>query len=321
MSSTVTQSAPSARWRAILAFALVYVMWGSTFLGIRIVVENIPPLMMGGVRFLISGALMLGWMKLRGAAILLNRREMLRQTVIGFLLLTASNVVMGYAERSVPSGLAALISAIVPLWFLLLERIADKRYRIAPRGLAGIAIGVVGVITLLWPNLSSVGRLGLAGMLSSLLALTASFNWALGSVVAKHWPSKADPYTASGWQMFNAGAINLALSLAVGDLHRTVWAARSLWAIAYLVVAGSLVGYTAYVWLLRNIPTHKVATYAYVNPIVAVFLGWLILGEKITPLMVGGSAIVVVSVVLVTGARTPGAEPDDDAEPLESAGD
>jgi drug/metabolite transporter (DMT)-like permease len=293
------------RLQVIVAFALVYVLWGSTYLGIAIAVRNIPPLMMGATRFIIAGLLMLAFRKLRGHSISLPSRDMFRLTVIGFLLLVSGNVVLGLAETIIPTGLSALLIAITPLWFLILERFFFARGdRIAPRGLAGIGLGIAGIVVLLWPDLTGTVRLGHRELLGAGLVLFSSISWATGSVLSKRWHVEADPYTASGWEMLNAGLINLALAVMMGDHHRTVWERHSVFAIIYLVFAGSLIGFTAYVWLLRNVPTPKVATYAYVNPLVAMLLGWLVMGERFTPYIFGGAAVVLASVVLVTGAKS-----------------
>ena len=291
--------------QVIIAFALVYVLWGSTYIGIAIAVRNIPPLMMGASRFIVAGLIMLAWRKVTGNSITLPRRDMFRLTVIGCLLLTTGNVVLGLAETMIASGLSALLIAITPLWFLILERFFfAKNDRIAPRGLIGIALGIVGVIVLLWPDLTGSVRMGHRELVGAGLVLFSSMSWATGSVLSKRWHVGADPYTASGWEMLNAGLVNLLLALLFGEQHRTVWEFHSVAAIIYLIIAGSLIGFTAYVWLLRNVPTPKVATYAYVNPIVAMLLGWLIMGEHFTPYILAGAAVVLASIVLVTGAKS-----------------
>jgi drug/metabolite transporter (DMT)-like permease len=292
------------RWQVVIAFALVYVFWGSTYLGIRIAVEHIPPLMMGASRFIVAGALMLGWRVLTGNRILLSGRDLFRLTVIGVLLLTTGNVVLGWAETYISTGLAALLVAITPLWFLLLGRLTQDREHLSKRGLAGIVVGLLGIVVLLWPDLTGSLHVGRRELSGAGLVLLSNFSWASGSVLSNHWHIESDPYTASGWEMLNAGLVNLLLAVTAGEHHRIVWARDSVLAIAYLIVAGSLIGFTAYLWLLRNVSISKVATYAYVNPIVAVFLGWLFLGEKITPYILAGSAVVIASVVLVTGAKS-----------------
>jgi drug/metabolite transporter (DMT)-like permease len=318
------ESKSTTRLQVVTAFGLVYVLWGSTYIGIRLAVEHLPPLMMGGLRFIASGALMLAFRAIRGNSIAVSAKQLFRLTVIGILLLTSGNVVLGWAETKIPTSLAALLIAITPLWFLLLEKFSSHGDHISARGVAGIALGVVGVIVLLWPDFHTLNFSG-GSLLGAPLVLLSSFSWASGSILTKRWHIDVDPYTSSGWQMLMAGLINGAMSLAVGDMHRTVWARSSLLAVVYLVIAGSLIGFTAYVWLLRNVPTPKVATYAYVNPIIAVFLGWLILGEKLTPYMMAGAVVIIVSVVLVTGAKLKPRDArtlaDEELAPIESAGD
>jgi drug/metabolite transporter (DMT)-like permease len=282
---------------------LVYVLWGSTYLAIRISVEHLTPLIMGGLRFTIAGLLMLAFRAACGHRIGLGRRDLFRLAIIGVLLLTTANVVLGWAETYIPTGLAALFIAVTPLWFLILERISHSSDHLSPRGIAGIALGVAGVAILLWPDISGHANFGTRQLFGSILVLFSSVSWASGSILAKRWHMPIDPYTASGWQMLFAGLLNSFLALLFGDLHRANWASDSLWAIVYLIFAGSLVGFTAYVWLLKNVPIAKVATYAYVNPIIALILGCAFHGEKMDRYMLAGSIVVILSVVLVTGSK------------------
>jgi drug/metabolite transporter (DMT)-like permease len=287
----------------VIAFALVYILWGSTYLAIRISVEHLTPLMMGGIRFTIAGLLMLGFRKICGHRIAVPRRDLLRLAIIGILLLTTANVVLAWAETYIPTGLAALFIAITPLWFLILERLSHSTDHLSPRGIAGIVLGLLGVAILLWPDISGHANFGRGQLFGSMLVLFSSMSWASGSILTRRWHMPIDPYTASGYQMLIAGLVNGALALLFGDLHRTTWAASSLWAIFYLIIAGSLVGFTAYVWLLKNVPIAKVATYAYVNPIIALILGCVFHGEKMDSYMLAGSVVVILSVILVTGAK------------------
>jgi drug/metabolite transporter (DMT)-like permease len=310
------------RLKVIVAFATVYILWGSTYLAIGVAVDHVAPPMMGASRFITAGALMLLWRKLSGNSIAVSARELLRLTIIGTLLLVTSNVVLGWAEQMIPTGLAALLIAITPLWFLLLETMSHKGERFSARAIVGIAFGIAGVAVLMWPNLRLGIVLGHREIFGMALVLGASFSWATGSVLAKRWYVGIDPYGASGWEMLMAGIVNLLVGAALGELPRTHWDRDAVLAIGYLVVAGSLVGFTAYVWLLKNVATSKVATYAYVNPIVALFLGWLIRHESIDRWMFGGSVIIVASVILVTGARL--RTPSDhqlDLPAVESTGD
>lgn len=319
------------RLSVVIAFALVYVLWGSTYLAIRISVEHLTPLLMGALRFTTAGLLMLGVRALGSHRIAVPRRDLGRLAIIGTLLLITANVVIGWAETFIPTGLAALFIAITPLWFLLLERISHSADRVSPRGIAGIALGVLGVVVLLWPSIfgHATGRasFGARQLFGSVLVLCASFSWATGSILTRRWHMPIDPFTASGWQMLFAGLISGVLALLFGDLHRATWAADSLWAIVYLIFAGSLIGFTAYVWLLNNVPIAKVATYAYVNPIVALILGCAFHGEKLDAYMLAGSVVIILSVILVTGAKVHHAdlpltqEEALDLEPIEPSGD
>lgn len=291
------------RLQVIIAFALVYVLWGSTYLGIGIAVEHIPAVVMSGVRFTIAGAILLLWCALRGRRVRLRMDEFLRLTVIGVLLLSISNVLIGISETYIPTGLTSLLLAITPLWFLLLERLSSRGERIGKRGLLGILLGLCGVVVLMWPALRAGLHLGHRELAGAGFVLLASISWAGGSIVSKRWHLEVDTYGASGWQMLMAGIVNCLVGLLLGSFKEASWTRPAVLAVGYLIVAGSWIGFTAYVWLLRNVSTSKVATYAYVNPIVAVFLGWLVLHERITPYILAGSVIVVVSVILVTGSK------------------
>jgi drug/metabolite transporter (DMT)-like permease len=292
-----------SRWKIVLAFGLVYLFWGSTYLGIDIAVQSIPPGLMCAVRFSIAGVVMLFGCALTGRRIWYSPQQIARSSLVGILLLMGGNLTLSYAELSVSTGLAALIIAITPLWFLVLDSMLLGHHRIALRGKAGLALGVVGLLVLFYPELTSGTALGQKELWASLSLIGGSFSWALGSVLSKRWQSGMDPFSSTAWQVTAAGAANFIFAVLVEDLHRAVWTARGIAAIAYLVVCGSWIGYTAYIWLLEHVPTSKVSTYAYVNPVVAVFLGWLVLHERVSKFILAGSAVVVLSVVLVTSAK------------------
>jgi drug/metabolite transporter (DMT)-like permease len=286
----------------ILAFGLVYLFWGSTYLAIDLAVQSIPPALMCGVRFSIAGVVMLLGCAATGRRVRYSARQIALAAVVGILLLMGGNLTLSWAELSVPSGLAALIIAITPLWFLVLDSLLLGDHHISWRGKAGLALGMMGLLVLFWPELHSTSTLGRRELWASLSLLGGSFSWALGSVLSKRWQSGMDVFNATGWQVTAAGAGNFLFAAVVGDFSRVTWTARGLGAVLYLVVCGSWIGYTAYIWLLEHVPTSKVSTYAYVNPLVAVFLGWLILHERVDRFILMGSVIVVVSVILVTSA-------------------
>jgi len=318
----MTETQRQHRLTVIVCFALVYLFWGSTYLAIDIAVEKIPPALMCGIRFSIAGTLMLLLCALRGRRVLYNWEKLGQMSVVGVLLLMGGNLTLSYAEEHIASGLSALLVASTPLWFLVLDSRLLGHHEIASRGKIGLALGVLGLVVLIWPELMTTSAFGRTQLLASISLIFCSFSWALGSVLAKKWKSpEVDPFSATAWEMIAAGVANFAFAIANGDPSRVVWTAHGLGAVAYLIVGGSWIGYTAYIWLLGHVPTSKVSTYAYVNPVVAVFLGWLVLREPVTGYILAGSAIVVASVVLVTSAEVKTKNAEADLAPVETAGD
>ncbi len=313
------------RGRVILAFALVYFFWGSTYLGIAVAVEHIGPAVMAGSRFLTAGVLMLAWCAMRGHRVAISGRDAFRLAIIGVLLLSIANVVLAWAEEIVPTGLAALIVSITPLWFLVIETWIMRGDRLSSRGMLGLPLGIAGIVILVWPKLHATTALGRRELLACLILPMASLSWATGSVLSKRWHTGTDPFTSSGWQMTFAGAVNLMVGGVLGEYSRSTWTWPGVGAIAYLIVFGSWVGFSAYIWLLHNVPTPKVATYAYVNPVVAVFLGWLVLHERVDIYILAGSAVIVAGVALVTSAKVHTKSglpsPESDLPAVESTGD
>lgn len=322
------QADPKFRFKVILAFALVYIFWGSTYLAIKIAVghgaENpgVPPALMSGARFAFAGPILLLFLLWRGKKVAIGLAEALKLTIIGFLLLTCSNVVLAWAEQYVPTGLAALVISVTPMWFMVLETwVMPGEHRFGGRHVTGFALGIFGIAVLLWPQLYALfrapERFDKMTLIGCLVLQIASVSWATGSVLSKRWHMSIDPFVATGWQMTFGGLLNIIVGLGIGEHRRAVFDFDSTVAIFYLVVFGSWVGFTAYIWLLRNVPTPKVTTYAYVNPVVAVFLGWLVLHEKITPYILAGSVVVLGSVALVTTAENKLRKPKPEKEGCE----
>jgi drug/metabolite transporter (DMT)-like permease len=317
----MTNARPN-RFSLFLAFGLVYVFWGSTYLAIDIAVERIPPALMCGTRFVIAGVCMLAFCGMRGRKIVYAAAQLAEMAVVGILLLVGGNLTLSYAETHIASGLAALIIAIIPLWFLVLDSLLLGDHHISARGKAGLGLGIVGLIVLLWPQLMATNSFGSKELWASLSLIGGSFSWALGSVLAKKWKSpEVDPLSATAWEMIAAGLANLLIAAALQDFSHVIWTARGIGAICYLIVCGSWIGYTAYIWLLGHAPTSKVSTYAYVNPVVAVFLGWLVLSEPIDRYILAGSAIVIASVILVTSAEVTGKTALEELPTVETTGD
>src|SRR5579864_6270748 len=296
-------AAPQNRSRIIVAFALLYVLWGSTYLAMRVIVRDMPPYVAGAVRYLIAGPLMLGVLALTGRKVRLSMQDFRRLLVISILLLSTGNIGVLWGEVYVSSGLASLIVALVPIWVVIIEAWFFRAGRMTAKGLIGLAVGIVGLLVLLWPRISSGTHLGRLELLGSGILAGASFFWALGSVFSHRFNLTVDVFASAAWQMTLGGLVNGFVALATGQFQKTHWSVTALSSIGYLVVFGSWLGYSAYIYLLEHVPTPKVATYAYVNPIVAVFLGWIILHEQVDISMLAGTAIIIASVALVNTSR------------------
>ncbi|MEU3722132.1 EamA family transporter [Streptomyces sp. NPDC031705] len=286
------------------ALALVYVVWGSTYLGIRIVVQTMPPFLSAGARFITAGMVLAGIVAWRyGPAVLRATRAQVGSAVlVGLLLVLGGNGLVVLAETSVPSGLAALLVAAVPMWVVVLRAATGDRPPL--RTLAGVLVGLAGLAVLTSPGLS--GEVHLGGLL---LVVGASVLWSLGSFSASRLDLPANPFTGSAYQMLAGGAGGVVVGLLRGEqrgLDVGAFSTASWVALGYLVLIGSVVGFTAYAWLLQSAPLSLVATYAYVNPVVAVALGALVLDEALTlPIVVGGAVVVAaVGVIVSTERRT-----------------
>jgi drug/metabolite transporter (DMT)-like permease len=298
--TTTPASAPSSRdaagtltggvavWANL---ASVYVIWGSTYLAIRVLVRTVPPLLGAGARFVVAGALMLAFIGPH-RALKLGPRELVASALVGTLLAAGGNGLVTVAERDVPSGLAAVLIASVPLWIVVFRAVAHDR--IPRRTLVGVLAGFAGVALLLLPgNRPSGVSLGPA-----MVIIGAAASWGFGSFISGSLPLPRDGLVTAGWQMLFGGIV-LAIAGAAAGEHVGTPSAESAWAWAYLVGIGSLVAYTSYTWLLRNAPISKVSTYAYVNPVVAVVLGALILGEDVGAVTIAGTAVIVASVAAI----------------------
>ena len=286
-------------WGVYAAFAAVYIIWGSTYLGIRIAIETLPPFLMAGTRFTIAGILLHAWGRLRGEPAPTSA-HLWPSLALGALFLLLGNGGVVWAEQRIPSGLAALLVAMTPAWTVLFEWGHGGGVP-TPRTLAGLAAGLVGVGLLVAPS-GSGSRLDLAGAAACLLS---SVSWSLGSVRSRTLRLPPSPAIASSLQMLSGGGLLLLVGLATGEGSRVDLAAastRSVLAVLYLILFGSLVAFTAFTWLLRVSTPSRVATCAYVNPVVAVLLGWAFAGERLAARSLVAAAVIVVGVVLITTA-------------------
>lgn len=297
----LTPPAPAASTGQLLgAFGAVYVIWGSTYLAIRFAIETLPPLLMASVRFLVAGALLYLWARSRGAP-RPTRPQWGAAVVVGGLLFVAGNGSVVVSEQWVPSGLVALLVASVPLWMVVVDWLWGSGGRPAGRVLAGLFLGLAGVGFLAGaPVPGAEGGHRLAG---SLLVVLGSAAWASGSIYARHADLPPRPRLWVGMQMLAGGILLLLVSLATGELEGFDpggVSLKSALALAYLIVFGALVAFSAYIWLLGVSTPARVGTYAYVNPVVALFLGWALAGEPLTFRSVVAAAIIVGSVVMIT---------------------
>ncbi len=287
--------------RLAAAFLAVYVIWGSTYLAIRIAIETMPPFVMAGTRFVIAGAILYGWTTLRGTRGP-TRVHWRSALIIGGLLLLGGNGLVTWAEQEVPSSLAALIIASTPIWFVVLEALRPGGTRPTRRTLAGVFIGFIGIAVLVGPaNLTT----GLQIRTISLVAmLLAPISWAAGSLYSRRASLPRSPIQSNGMEMLLGGALLLILATVTGEwtsFDVDAISARSAAAFIYLVIFGSIIAFTAYVWLLKATTPAKASTYAYVNPIVAVFLGWTLASEPVTPNMLVAMGIILFAVALISG--------------------
>ena len=288
--------------RVWLALAIVYVVWGSTYLGIDLAVRTIPPFLMAAVRFLIAGGLLYAWAVRRGDR---SDKPSARQWLSAFLIaapmLAVGNAAVGWAEQTIDTGTASLIIASVPLWMALLDRVFYGQ-RLARVVVTGLVVGFAGVGLLVAPG-------GSGGFSRAAIVLVfSSLAWAIGSLYSRTAPQPSRPLVSAGMQMLAGGAILAVVSGASGELSSFSVGAVSLesWlGLAYLVVFGSLIAFTSYMWLLRNAPTTLVGTYAYVNPFVAVLLGTVVLGEPLGWRTLVGGGIVIAAVALIVRAPRP----------------
>jgi drug/metabolite transporter (DMT)-like permease len=300
--STVERSSTGQIWTAL---SIVYVVWGSTYLGIAILIESMPPLLAMGSRFLAAGSLMAGYLMVRsGFSVLrITRRELLATSLVAFLLLGIGLGGVTLAEAHIPSGLAAMLVAATPLWVVILRRVSGER----PSGptVAGVLVGFAGLAVLVLPG----GWTGGAQLVTVGIVMVGTFCWALGTFLSGRLPLPRDARVLTCYEMLCGSVILTVLGALHGEhIGWGTYTARSIGAWFYLVLIGSLVGFTAFVWVIGHAPISLASTYAYVNPVVAVLLGVLILSEPLTRWTVLGGGVVVVGVSLVVrGERPPAA--------------
>ena len=305
MSAAPSAASGARRSHVIAAFAALYTIWGSTYLAIHYAVETIPPFLMGGTRFVIAGLILYALARQRGA-VAPTRPQWRAATVTGILLLVGGNGAVIWSEQHVASGLVALIVAIVPLWMVTLDWLRPGGTRPGRAVFLGLALGLIGLVLLIGPD--AIGARGASRIdaRAALVPVVGSLLWALGSIFSRYAPRPSSAQLTTGMQMLAGGAAFLVVSLIAGEPRHFTFAAvttPSWLGYLYLVTFGSLLGFTAYIYLLGATTPAKASTYAYVNPVVAVILGWAVVGEPLTPRMLAAAAIILGAVALITLAN------------------
>lgn len=283
------------------AFAIVYVVWGSTYLGMRVAIETLPPFLMAGCRFLVAGGVLFALLRLRGAPAP-GRLQWRTGWISGFLLLVSGNGLVVWAEQTVPSGLTALVIGFTPAWFAVMDWLRPGGLKPQARTLVGIVVGFGGMALLVSPRGAAAHGFVLNPWGVAALIL-AGISWAAGSLFSKHAPNGGSLWMTAALQMICGGATLLLLAFLAGEfkgVHPGAVSMQSAAALLYLIVFGSWIGFSAYVWILKVSKPAHVATYAYVNPVIALFLGRILLGEELNTRVLLAAAIILAGVVIIT---------------------
>jgi drug/metabolite transporter (DMT)-like permease len=284
------------------AFLVVCLVWGTTYLAIRVAVRTIPPMLLTGARFVVAGVILLAIALLRGEPLPRARNVVVELLIVGLLMVGIGNLAVVWAEQWVPSGFAALLVATAPFWAVLMEKTQKEGERIDLRRAFGMLIGFVGVALLVTPTAAG-GAFDRHLVIGAIALQFASMAWQYGTVRAKYNLREVPPLMSSSFQMLAGGIAVAIIGVATGELRRLTFTAEGLGALAYLTIFGSVLAYTAYVYAVRNIRVTTLSLYAYINPVVAVILGWLILKEQLTPVSIVAMLIILGGVALV---QTPG---------------
>jgi drug/metabolite transporter (DMT)-like permease len=297
----------SERNRIVIAFACVYFAWGSTYGAIEIAGRYFAPPLVGALRSILSTALMYGICVTRGTSLRVPRATAWRLALVGVLFMTVNNVMLIWGETKVASGLASLVVAMIPILVALMETALPGGERLNGPGWLGTALGAVGMVALLWPTLDrATGGGDRRGLVGFAILAGAALAFAVGSVLSRRFHFKVDTFVATTWQIGAAGLCNLALATAAGSFRTAHWTREGIVAIVYLSTIGSVVGLTAFTYLLQHVAVTKVATYAFVNPVIAVLIGVATLQERLAPAEIAGMVLTLCAVAIVILSRTAG---------------
>jgi drug/metabolite transporter (DMT)-like permease len=290
-------------WKTLLAFAIIYIVWGTTYLAIRVGVEEVPPFLLAAIRFLIAGGVIYGWMTARGERSP-TPREWLGASLIGIMIFVLDYGVLFWAEKRVPSGVTAIMMATIPVFTALSEIIILRTQKLTARLTLALLIGIGGVAVLISRSLHLAGAP--VDTMGAIALIFASISWSIASILTRKLPLPSSKVMSSGAQMLTGGFFLLLTSATLGEFRNfhPLSVSRAAWfALLYLIVAGSIIAYTAYVWLIHHESPTKVGTYAYVNPVVAVLVGYFMGGEALGVRTILGTLFVLTSVVVITSTR------------------
>jgi len=290
----------------LLAFASVYLFWGSTYAGIHIAGEHLSAPVVSAARCVLAAIMIAGLALLAGKSLRVAQGEFWKLALIGVLFMSFNNTALTWAEQMVPSGFASLVVATIPIMIAVMETVLPKGERLNLRGWAGTLLGVAGMCLLVWPSIHHRTNLssGERPVLGVIVLLFAAFSWSLGSVMSRRFNFKTDTFVATGWQLAAAGVFNTVFAFFVGGFRSSVWTFSGTAAVVYLAVCGSLFGFVAFTYLLKNVAVTKIAPYAFVNPVIAVLLGALLFHERLVSEEFAGMAIIVCGVAMVVFSRT-----------------
>src|SRR6266702_364266 len=303
-------SASSAKTRTAIAFACVYFFWGSTYLAIHVAGLHLAPPLVGALRTLVSAAILGAFCLARGISLRMPRRTAWQLILIGILFMSANAILLIWAETMVPSVYASLVIAMIPILVAVIETALPGGETLNLRGWLGTLLGAIGMLALLWPSLHRAAGSGsdsgpdsrsVAGFV---ILVGAALAFAVGSVLSRRFHFKVDTFAATTWQIGAASVVNLAIAIAAGNFQTAQWTTAGILSVLYLATFGSVVGLTAYVYLLKHVPVTKVSTYAFVNPVIAVLIGVVTLHERLAPAEVLGMIIILISVATVILSRT-----------------
>ena len=302
----------SQKTRIAAAFACVYFFWGSTYSAIHIAGLHLAPPLVGAIRTLLSTLILAAYCMARGIPLRVPRRAAWQLALVGILFMSVNNLLLIWAETKVASGYASLVIALIPILVAVIETALPGGETLSLRGWLGTLLGAIGMLVLVWPSLHRAGGVDTRSLLGFGMLVVAALAFAAGSILSRRFHFRVDTFSATAWQLGAASVVNFAIAIPGGNFRTAVWTRDGVLAVAYLAVFGSVVGLTAYVYLLKHVPVTKVSTYAFVNPAIAVLIGAVLFHEQLAPAELAGMVLIIAAVATVILSRTKNATPPTD---------